>query len=89
MIFPSTSSRRLTDVDMLMCICSACSWRIKGFARFFHMPQICESAHAGELQCHRLNFSWSLLQTLPPPTPPKRSDICWRRGKRLTAAHWP
>lgn len=58
MIFPSTSSRLVTDVDMLMRICSDCSCRIKGLARFFHTPQICKSAHAGELQCPRLNFSW-------------------------------
>lgn len=63
MIFPSTSSRLLTDVDMLMRICSACSCRIKGLARFFHTPQICKSTHAGELQCHRLDLSCLHLQT--------------------------
>lgn len=46
MTFPSTSSRLLADVDMLMRICSDCSCRIKGLARFFHTPQICGSTHA-------------------------------------------
>lgn len=51
MTFPSTSSRLLADVDMLMRICSDCSCRIRGLARFFHTPQICGSTHAGELGC--------------------------------------
>lgn len=41
MIFPSTSSLLLADVDMLMRICSDCSRRSSALGRFFHTPQIC------------------------------------------------
>lgn len=45
MIFPSTSSCLLVDVVMLMRNCSDCSCRMRGFARFFHTPQIYTDTH--------------------------------------------
>lgn len=67
-ILPSTSTRLLVDVVMLMRICSDCSCRRRGFARFFHTPQICTDTNtqAGELgkKAHLASFrTFSARQT--------------------------
>lgn len=90
MIFPSTSSRWLVDVAMLMRICSDCSCRIRGLARFFHTPQIYTNTHR-QVSCSTVAVKMALYMDIKPHSVYNlkhfHTSLAHEEGKQTTNAH--